>query len=139
MENSEKTNKEIIALCESGLKNTHIAEKLGLEVSYVKKVLRDYLDKKNKESGYIKKEDFDTLQSAEKNSSLHVEKEIPEHYRNDFGFDVIDFNNAYGLNFNLGSAVKYISRAGKKGDKVKDLKKAIDCIEREIKFIESKK
>ena len=48
--------------------------------------------------------------------------------------DVIDFNTKYDLNFNLGSAVKYIARAGKKANesKEKDLNKAIDCIKREM-------
>lgn len=36
------------------------------------------------------------------------------------------------LNFNLGNAVKYISRAGRKGDAVEDLRKAIQYIEFEI-------
>lgn len=38
----------------------------------------------------------------------------------------------WGLNFNLGNAVKYISRAGRKGDKIEDLQKAIQYIEFEI-------
>jgi len=48
--------------------------------------------------------------------------------------DVIDFNKKYDLNFKLGSAVKYIARAGKKlgESKEKDLIKAIDCIKREL-------
>lgn len=48
--------------------------------------------------------------------------------------DVIDFNKKYDLNFNLGSSVKYIARAGKKSNesKEKDLNKAIDCIKREL-------
>ena len=37
-----------------------------------------------------------------------------------------------GLNFNLGNAVKYVSRAGRKGDKIEDLRKAIQYIEFEI-------
>ena len=48
--------------------------------------------------------------------------------------DVMDFNTKYDLNFKLGSAVKYIARAGKKlgESKEKDLIKAIDCIKREL-------
>lgn len=48
--------------------------------------------------------------------------------------DVIDFNTKYNLNFNLGSAVKYLARAGKKDGetKEKDLKKALDFITREL-------
>lgn len=40
------------------------------------------------------------------------------------------------LNFNLGSAVKYISRAGHKDDIVQDLKKAQEFIQFEIDAIE---
>lgn len=52
--------------------------------------------------------------------------------------DVIDFNKKYNLNFNLGSAVKYLARAGKKQNETKqsDLKKAIDFITRELEVIE---
>jgi hypothetical protein len=38
----------------------------------------------------------------------------------------------WGLNFRLGNAVKYISRAGYKGSGVDDLRKAVTYIEREI-------
>lgn len=52
--------------------------------------------------------------------------------------DVIDFNKKYDLNFNLGSAVKYLARAGKKRNETKqsDLKKAIDFITRELEVVE---
>jgi hypothetical protein len=56
----------------------------------------------------------------------------PIHYKAKADFDVIDFCKAYDLNFNLGNVVKYVSRAGKKGGKVEDLKKAITYLEREI-------
>jgi hypothetical protein len=42
----------------------------------------------------------------------------------------------WGLNFNLGSAVKYIARAGRKDDIIKDLKKAIEYIQFEIEALE---
>lgn len=38
----------------------------------------------------------------------------------------------WDLNFNLGNAVKYIARAGRKNDKIEDLRKAIQYIEFEI-------
>jgi hypothetical protein len=52
--------------------------------------------------------------------------------------DVIDFNNKYDLNFNLGSAVKYLARAGKKQGETKqsDLKKALDFITRELEVVD---
>lgn len=56
----------------------------------------------------------------------------PVHYT-DGGIETIDFIEAKKLNYHLGNAVKYISRAGKKCNKIEDLKKAIWYIEREIK------
>lgn len=47
----------------------------------------------------------------------------------------IDLIEAYKLDFCLGNAVKYISRAGRKGDAVEDLRKAIWYIERRIKYL----
>lgn len=67
-----------------------------------------------------------------------IEKEkTPSHYDNGKGYDVIDFCNDYKLNFNRGSAIKYLSRAGKKENEIEDLKKAIDFIQREIKYLEN--
>lgn len=45
----------------------------------------------------------------------------------------------WGLDFNLGSAVKYISRAGRKGDPIEDLKKARQFLDFEIEELELKK
>lgn len=36
------------------------------------------------------------------------------------------------LNFNLGNVVKYVCRAGKKGERLEDLEKAKDYLDREI-------
>lgn len=67
-----------------------------------------------------------------------VKSEKPTHYQTDVDFDVIDFCNAYDLNFNRGSVVKYVARAGKKDDEIKDLEKALDFIQREIKYLKEK-
>jgi hypothetical protein len=60
--------------------------------------------------------------------------ENPSHY-NTGKIEVIDFIEDQNLNFHLGNAVKYISRAGKK-DPAKfreDLGKAIWYLKRELK------
>ena len=62
----------------------------------------------------------------------------PEHYKTEQNFDVIDFCKLYDLNFNKGNIIKYVCRAGKKEDELKDLKKAIDYLQREIKYLEYK-
>ena len=63
--------------------------------------------------------------SKEKSESSSVEH--PDHYMKDSGHEVIDVINAWKLNYNLGNAVKYIARAGKKNPNklVEDLEKAI--------------
>ena len=58
----------------------------------------------------------------------------PSHYRKDSGFEAIDVIEAWGLGFNLGNAVKYISRIGLKDPQkeIEDLEKARWYIDREI-------
>jgi hypothetical protein len=55
----------------------------------------------------------------------------PPHYTAG-GIETIDFIEAKQLNYNLGNAVKYISRADHKGNRIQDLQKAKWYIEREI-------
>ena len=45
----------------------------------------------------------------------------------------------WGLNFNLGSTVKYIARAGRKDDIIQDLKKAKQFLEFEIEALEEER
>ena len=47
-------------------------------------------------------------------------------------YEAIKVIEAWELGFNLGNVVKYISRAGKKGSKLEDLKKAQWYLNREI-------
>jgi hypothetical protein len=62
----------------------------------------------------------------------------PSHYC-DGGIEVIDYIDAKGFNYHLGNVIKYVSRAGKKGSTVEDLKKARWYLDREIKILEEKK
>lgn len=55
----------------------------------------------------------------------------PKHYKGKT-FEVIDIINDYGLNFELGNAIKYILRADKKGNKKQDLEKAIWYLRHEL-------
>ena len=61
----------------------------------------------------------------------------PSHY-NMGKYEAIDVIEDWNLNFNLGNAVKYISRAGHKDDIVQDLKKSLWYIDREIQRLENK-
>lgn len=61
----------------------------------------------------------------------------PNHYGGaDNPYEAIKVIEAWDLNFNLGNATKYISRAGKKGEITEDLKKAIWYLQREVKKLE---
>lgn len=57
----------------------------------------------------------------------------PPHYGGaDNPYEAIKVIEAWGLGFNLGNTVKYISRAGKKGSNLEDLQKARWYLDREI-------
>lgn len=48
-----------------------------------------------------------------------------------------DFIRDQGLNYHLGCAIKYITRAGYKDSKTDDLKKAIHYLQNELQYTES--
>lgn len=55
----------------------------------------------------------------------------PDYYKSG-GLEAFDVIDAFDLDFNLGNAFKYIARAGKKGSKSEDLRKAVTYLNREI-------
>ena len=63
--------------------------------------------------------------------SVYNSVSSPKHYTRS-PIETWDAIEAWGLNFNLGNVVKYISRAGHKGDALEDLKKARAYLNREI-------
>lgn len=64
---------------------------------------------------------------------MEIQEKInhPNHYQGN-KIEVIDIIDDFNLNFSLGNAIKYILRAGKKGDRKEDLMKAVWYIQREI-------
>lgn len=64
----------------------------------------------------------------------------PAHYGGDVPHETIKCLEAWGLESDalLWNAVKYISRAGKKGDALTDLRKALWYLDRKIKSLEGK-
>jgi hypothetical protein len=57
----------------------------------------------------------------------------PSHYGgHDNPYEAIKVIEAWDLGFNLGNVVKYLSRAGKKGNTLEDLRKAAWYLNREI-------
>ena len=55
----------------------------------------------------------------------------PSHYKSG-GIEVIDVIEAFELNFRLANVIKYVLRAGRKGDALEDLEKAAWYLDREI-------
>ena len=63
----------------------------------------------------------------------------PDHYGGKHNpYEAIKVIEAWNLNFNIGNVIKYLARAGKKGDILEDLKKARWYLDREIKNREGK-
>jgi hypothetical protein len=61
----------------------------------------------------------------------------PPHYGGgDNPYEAIKVIEAWGLNFNLGNAAKYLARAGKKGAALEDLRKAAWYLNREIENLQ---
>ena len=61
----------------------------------------------------------------------------PQRYQAGKIYDLIDVIQDFKLNFNRGNVLKYVCRAGKKDDEVKDLEKAIDYLQRELKYVKA--
>ena len=66
------------------------------------------------------------------NDSVHN----PPHYKSG-GIEVIDVIEAFELNFRLANVIKYVLRAGRKGDALEDLEKAAWYLNREIDKLET--
>lgn len=60
----------------------------------------------------------------------------PSHYAEGRQFETIEVIEDWKLSYRLGNCVKYISRAGRKGDRRQDLEKALWYLQREIEAID---
>ncbi len=67
----------------------------------------------------------------------HNAVKSPLHYTEGRKFEPKDVIRDWGLNFNLGSALKYIARAGRKGNTVEDLEKAREYLAFEIEALKA--
>ena len=63
----------------------------------------------------------------------------PSHYAEGRRYEPVDVIADWELDFCLGSAVKYLARAGRKNDIVEDLEKAVWYINYKIEEIKRKK
>ncbi len=72
------------------------------------------------------------IDNVQENAVLQENINHPSHYGGDTAYEAIKVIEAWGLGFNLGNAIKYISRANHKNNPITDLKKAAWYIQREI-------
>jgi len=141
-----KRNKpeQVIELRKQGLIPAEIVRKTGLSKSYVYKICSEYKNKP-KTRAKVKPLTIDevglkdslarargeppltfkvaTPISFTPTKSLDDMVNSPPHYTTG-GIETIDFIEAKELNYHLGNVVKYVTRSGHKGDKLKDLEKA---------------
>lgn len=61
----------------------------------------------------------------------------PSHYADGRKYEPKDVIRDWGLNFNRGSVVKYVSRAGRKANELEDLRKARQFLDFEIEALEA--
>ena len=129
-----------------------VAKAMGIKYQIVYMAKRD-MDKKLSELAYqigkgkTPKQEWRTVHVATSNNSIEaaIAKELPvtmeepkadpvnhpAHYKYG-GIETIDFIEAKELNYNMGNAVKYITRADHKGNRKQDLEKAIWYLKREL-------
>ena len=143
---------KIRALLAEGLSVKEIAAKLKLKENYVHQV-KFYWKNNIKKGERVKKTKLSKIAKTRevlqpvKPLIFNGQKPIkvpeadmvnhPPHYKIG-GVETIEFIEAKNLNYHLGNAVKYISRAFYKGNPLQDLKKARFYIDREIARRESK-
>lgn len=68
---------------------------------------------------------------------MNDKNEIRPKYYNFGKYEPKDVIRDWGMNFNCGCAIKYIARAGRKGNKIEDLRKALTYIQFEIEALEN--
>jgi hypothetical protein len=131
---------------------SEVAKAMGVtyQIAYMTK---RNMDKKMSELAYqigkgkTPKQEWRTVHVATSNNSIEaaIAKELPvtmeepkadpvnhpAHYKYG-GIETIDFIEAKELNYNMGNAVKYITRADHKGNRKQDLEKAIWYLKREL-------
>lgn len=120
---------KIATLLEQGVAAKSIAKRVGCSVVYVYKVKKDEQGKKPTDKVEA------TLEEVIKEVSKPDMVNHPPHYTVG-GIETIAFIEAKKLGYNLGNAVKYISRAEHKDNVLEDLKKARFYLNREIEMWE---
>jgi hypothetical protein len=88
----------------------------------------------------IKQQVDDEIHSAKGEPYMKDTVNHPDHYGGaDDPYEAIKVIEAWNLDFYLGNVIKYLSRVGKKGDELEDLKKARWYLDRKIARMEAVK
>lgn len=123
--------------------NKEIAVKLGCTYALVYQVARAVAKQPKKiiitksQVDIANKLGIDVVDYAKEVDKVNAPDMInnPPHYTTG-GIEVIDFIEAKGLGYHLGNVIKYVTRAGMKGNKLEDLRKAQWYIDRAIDNLE---
>lgn len=94
-------------------------------------VVAPVISKKETTASYINADSVSDLYPVNEIKDRDNMIDHPSHY-NKGKIEVIDFIEDQGLSFHLGNVIKYVARAGSKGDKLEDLKKAQWYLDRYI-------
>ena len=111
---------------------------LGCRFSLEDKWKRDAGIEDNQCAKDHQRADTAPMDTSEQHVSIEHRETVnhPSYYKTG-GIEAIDVIEAWNLDFCLGNTIKYISRAGRKSDKVlEDLKKAAWYLNREIERME---
>jgi len=106
-------------------KVTEVAKELGLKYQFV------YVTKRAMDRKVTKRPIMNPPIQIEMFEPKSDPVNHPAHYKVG-GIETIDFIEAKRLNYNMGNAVKYITRADHKGSRKQDLEKAIWYLKREL-------
>jgi len=148
----------IMMMLRQNVKAKDIAEKVGTSASYVYSVRSEMKDNDPEIKTKLIAKPLSVYELHLKNSLAQARNERPpirmqaspttnvvKPYETDMvnnpthytagGIETIDFIEAKKLGYNLGNAVKYISRSDLKGDRLENLKKAQWYLNREVNNI----
>lgn len=112
----------------------------AIQPDLVRNAVSDVI-RKNTERGYYLEPTLNpadmTFAAAHPQAPESSQVDHPDHYGGgDNPYEAIKVIIAWGLNFCLGNVVKYVARAGKKQDRLEDLKKARKYLDFEIAKLE---
>lgn len=138
-QSKQSKSSKIVALNAQGLKAAEIAKRLKITPSYVYTVMWQAKNKAKKAKSVAKHKTNGSVKAESISSPSHDPVNHPQHYTYG-GIETIDFIEAKQLSYNIGNAVKYLSRSGLKSydTEIEDLEKARFYVEREITRLKTK-